>query len=140
MSNLVPSTFRTASQPDSAAASSASPFSSPRPGTTPALPPSLYTDCQACRVTGTVTFSAVGVYALTVARSQAKTRVGKAVAGAAGLGAPSHELVLLQSSRLVRTDSPSCVGFLAIAAARWAAYTPPPPSGGESRLVDSSPS
>lgn len=66
-----------------------------------AIPQALYTDCQTCRITGTATFSAVGVYALTVARSQAKTRFGKATASAAGLG------------------------FLAIAAARWTAYSPP---------------
>lgn len=51
-----------------------------------AIPQALYTDCQTCRITGTATFSAVGVYALTVARSQAKTRFGKATASAAGLG------------------------------------------------------
>ncbi|GAA5862559.1 hypothetical protein JCM3774_001058 [Rhodotorula dairenensis] len=119
MSNLIPSTFRTASHSDAAAASSASPAraSSPRPGaTTPALPQALYTDCQACRITGTVTFSAVGVYALTVARSQAKTTVGKTFAGAAGLG------------------------FLAIAAARWTAYTPPPRPPGAVELAGPSPS
>ncbi|POY72518.1 hypothetical protein BMF94_4344 [Rhodotorula taiwanensis] len=68
------------------------------------LPAALYTDCQSCRITGTLTFSAVGLYALTAARGQANTRTGKGVASLAGLG------------------------FLAVAAARWTAYTPPPAS------------
>ncbi|GAA5946872.1 hypothetical protein JCM3765_002053 [Sporobolomyces pararoseus] len=67
----------------------------------PQTTPSYYTDCYSCRLTGTVTFSAVGLYALTAARMQAKTQVGKGVASLAGLG------------------------FLAIAAARWTSYEPP---------------
>ncbi|GAA6018445.1 hypothetical protein JCM8202_001380 [Rhodotorula sphaerocarpa] len=63
----------------------------------------LYTDCQACRITGTLTFSAVGLYALTAARAQAKTPVGRGVASLAGCG------------------------FLAVAAARWTTYEPAPP-------------
>ncbi|GAA5976476.1 hypothetical protein JCM10908_005514 [Rhodotorula pacifica] len=111
MSSFVPSTWRNASSKESTAASSGSPSSSsPEPTKeATALPAGLYTDCQACRVTGTLTFSAVGLYALTVARSQAKTNVGKSVASAAGLG------------------------FLAVAAARWSTYAPPPL--GEERIV-----
>ncbi|GAA5971971.1 hypothetical protein JCM8115_000567 [Rhodotorula mucilaginosa] len=102
MSNLIPSSFRNSSQPEPSSSASPS-VSSPRPASAAtAIPQALYTDCQTCRITGTATFSAVGVYALTVARSQAKTRIGKATASAAGLG------------------------FLAIAAARWTAYSPPP--------------
>ncbi|GAA5993884.1 hypothetical protein JCM5350_001582 [Sporobolomyces pararoseus] len=67
----------------------------------PQTTPSYYTDCYSCRLTGTITFSAVGLYALTAARIQAKTQIGKGVASLAGLG------------------------FLAIAAARWTSYEPP---------------
>lgn len=49
--------------------------------------PAVYQDCQACRISGTLTFSAVGVYAIVQARRQAKTRVGQAAATLAGLGA-----------------------------------------------------
>ncbi|GAA5842810.1 hypothetical protein JCM3766R1_007169 [Sporobolomyces carnicolor] len=63
--------------------------------------PSYYTDCYSCRLTGTITFSAVGLYALSVARMQAKTQFGKGIASLSGLG------------------------FLAIAAARWTSYSPP---------------
>ncbi|GAA5877755.1 hypothetical protein JCM16303_000226 [Sporobolomyces ruberrimus] len=68
----------------------------------PQATPSYYTDCASCRWTGTLTFSAVGLYALTAARMQAKTQVGKGIASLSGLG------------------------FLAIAAARWTSYAPPP--------------
>ncbi|GAA6005762.1 hypothetical protein JCM11491_003999 [Sporobolomyces phaffii] len=68
-------------------------------------PPGYYTDCYSCRMTGTITFSAVGLYALTAARAQAKSQFGKGVASLAGLG------------------------FLAIAAARWTSYVPPPVQG-----------
>ncbi|GAA5939729.1 uncharacterized protein JCM15063_005270 [Sporobolomyces koalae] len=64
--------------------------------------PGYYTDCYSCRVTGTLTFTAVGLYALTAGRIQAKSQLGKGVASLAGLG------------------------FLAVAAARWTSYTPPP--------------
>ncbi|GAA6055359.1 hypothetical protein JCM3770_001069 [Rhodotorula araucariae] len=89
MSNLIPSTLRP--RPDAAP-----------PPSQPLLPEHLYTDCQSCRITGTLTFSAVGLYALTVSRTTAKTPVGKGAASLLG------------------------IGFLAIAAARWTAYTPPP--------------
>ena len=52
----------------------------------PQTTPSYYTDCYSCRLTGTITFSAVGLYALTAARIQAKTQIGKGVASLAGLG------------------------------------------------------
>ena len=42
--------------------------------------------CEACRISGTLTFAAVGTYALTFARAQAKTRMGKSAASVAGLG------------------------------------------------------
>ena len=133
MSNLVPWSFRNSSQPDAGASSSdsASPsVSSPRPASAAtAIPQALYTDCQTCRITGTATFSAVGVYALTVARSQAKTRIGKATASAAGLGKFSR---LASVHERTRADWLS-TGFLAIAAARWTAYSPPP-SGVEERV------
>ncbi|GAA6034874.1 hypothetical protein JCM8097_009344 [Rhodosporidiobolus ruineniae] len=99
MSNLIPSTFRTSNAapshpPDSApSASSSSPH---------LLPQQVYTDCQTCRLTGTLTFAAVGTYALTVSRATAKTQVGKGAASLFGLG------------------------FLILAAGRWTAYTPPP--------------
>lgn len=48
--------------------------------------PQASASCEACRISGTVTFAAVGAYALTFARSQAKTRVGKSAASFAGLG------------------------------------------------------
>ncbi|GAA5843454.1 hypothetical protein JCM5353_003580 [Sporobolomyces roseus] len=64
--------------------------------------PAYYTDCQSCRIIGTGTFSLVGLYALTIARMQAKSQFGKGIASLSGLG------------------------FLAIAAARWTSYTPPP--------------
>ncbi|TNY22365.1 transmembrane protein [Rhodotorula diobovata] len=104
MSNLIPSTLRTRS--DSSPTPSSSSSSSDTSDTSPALslPEHLYTDCQSCRVTGTLTFSAVGLYALTVSRVTAKTPVGKGAASLMGLG------------------------FLAVAAARWTAYSPPPPS------------
>ncbi|GAA5998408.1 uncharacterized protein JCM10292_001175 [Rhodotorula paludigena] len=93
MSNLIPSTLR--APPAQLAPSSDASLS-------PVLPQAVYTDCQTCRVTGTLTFSAVGLYALTVSRATAKTRAGKGAASLMGLG------------------------FLAVAAARWTAYTPPP--------------
>ncbi|ORY79339.1 hypothetical protein BCR35DRAFT_304756 [Leucosporidium creatinivorum] len=62
----------------------------------------LQTDCKACRISGTLTFSAVGIYALVQARRQAKTGLGRGAASIAGLG------------------------FLALAAARW--HQAPPPS------------
>ncbi|GAA5909442.1 hypothetical protein JCM5296_000572 [Sporobolomyces johnsonii] len=65
----------------------------------------MYTDCMTCRVTGTLTFSAVGLYAITVSRAHANTPWGKGAASICGLG------------------------FLAVAAARWTSYTPPPPQG-----------
>ncbi|BGP46503.1 hypothetical protein JCM10450v2_002348 [Rhodotorula kratochvilovae] len=92
MSNLIPSALRT--RPDAPPAASDAPA--------PLLPEHLYTDCQSCRITGTLTFSAVGLYALTVSRAAAKTPAGKGAASVMGLG------------------------FLAVAAARWTAYTPPP--------------
>ncbi|GAA5905561.1 uncharacterized protein JCM6883_005369 [Sporobolomyces salmoneus] len=70
----------------------------------PQATPSYYTDCYSCRLTGTLTFSAVGLYAHSVARMQAKTQVGKGIASLSGLG------------------------FLAIAAARWTSYSEPPPT------------
>lgn len=48
--------------------------------------PSISTDCFACRLTGTLTFAAVGVYALTLARTSAKTTLGRASAVTVGLG------------------------------------------------------
>ncbi|GAA5945871.1 hypothetical protein JCM1841_004231 [Sporobolomyces salmonicolor] len=82
MSNLIPSALQ--------------------PAPPPATPQLMYTDCMTCRVTGTLTFSAVGLYALTVSRSHAKTPLGKGAASLLGLG------------------------FFAVAAARWTSYTPPP--------------
>ena len=122
MSNLVPWSFRNSSQPDVASPESASPsVSSPRPASAaPVIPQALYTECQTCRITGTATFSAVGVYALTVARSQAKTRVGQSVASAAGLGKSSAQYAWSTRADWLFT------GFLAVAAARWSAYSPPP--------------
>ncbi|BGP14344.1 hypothetical protein JCM10213_004471 [Rhodosporidiobolus nylandii] len=79
------------------------------PSSSSVLPTQVYTDCQTCRITGTVTFAAVGVYAMTVSRATAKTQVGKGVASLFGLG------------------------FLVLAAGRWTAYTPPsadPPAAG----------
>ncbi|CEQ41922.1 SPOSA6832_03678 [Sporobolomyces salmonicolor] len=76
MSNLIPSALQ--------------------PAPPPATPQLMYTDCMTCRVTGTLTFSAVGLYALTVSRSHAKTPLGKGAASLLGL------------------------------AARWTSYTPPP--------------
>lgn len=88
------------------------------------LPAALYTDCQSCRITGTLTFSAVGLYALTAARGQANTRTGKGVASLAGLGqsVPQYREAVALLTRYLHT------GFLAVAAARWTAYTPPPAS------------
>ncbi|GAA5821499.1 hypothetical protein JCM10212_001491 [Sporobolomyces blumeae] len=93
MSSFVPSTLR-----------------APHPSATPAY----YTDCQACRVTGTATFSLVGLYALLVSRRQATSQLGKASASLFGLG------------------------FLAVAAARWTSYTPPPSSESGSSPAPSS--
>lgn len=66
----------------------------------------LYTDCQACRITGTLTFSAVGLYALTAARAQAKTPVGRGVASLAGCGESAcHRTLFAKVERLI-TDGP----------------------------------
>ncbi|BGO98115.1 Transmembrane protein [Rhodotorula toruloides ATCC 204091] len=92
MSNFIPSTFTR--PPAQQADSSGSPTSP--------LPSSLYTDCQTCRITGTLTLAGVGLYAMTVSRRMAKTQVGKGAASLMGLG------------------------FLTAAAVRWTAYTPPP--------------
>lgn len=61
--------------------------------------PSYYTDCYSCRLTGTITFSAVGLYALSVARMQAKTQFGKGIASLSGLGQPTLLRVFMSSSR-----------------------------------------
>ncbi|GAA5921535.1 hypothetical protein JCM3775_003094 [Rhodotorula graminis] len=95
MSSFIPSTLRTRPDAPQDAPTSSSP---PRLS----LPDQVYTDCQSCRITGTLTFSAVGLYALTVSRATAKTPVGKGAASLMGLG------------------------FLAVAAARWNTYSPPP--------------
>ncbi|GAA5924055.1 hypothetical protein JCM10213_004482 [Rhodosporidiobolus nylandii] len=94
MSNQIPSSLR--SVLDERDTSTTAP-----PSSSSVLPPQVYTDCQTCRITGTVTFAAVGVYAMTVSRATAKTQAGKGVASLFGLG------------------------FLALAAGRWTAYTPP---------------
>lgn len=54
---------------------------------TVAAPPASSPDCLACRITGTLTFSAVGIYALVQARRQAKTGFGRGAASVAGIGA-----------------------------------------------------
>ncbi|GAA5835114.1 hypothetical protein JCM9279_007203 [Rhodotorula babjevae] len=97
MSSFIPSTLR--NRPDAPQPPAPSSTSSP---SSLSLPDQVYTDCQACRITGTLTFSAVGLYALTVSRATAKTPLGKGAASLMGLG------------------------FLAVAAARWNTYSPPP--------------
>ena len=83
MSSFIPSTLRT--RPDAPQASTDPSTSS---SSSLALPAQVYTDCQSCRITGTLTFSAVGLYALTVSRATAKTPLGKGAASLMGLGAP----------------------------------------------------
>ncbi|GAA6000456.1 hypothetical protein JCM10207_008019 [Rhodosporidiobolus poonsookiae] len=99
MSNLIPSSLKTALSSTEQPHRSGAP---PAPDSSQLLPAAVYTDCQTCRLTGTLTFAAVGTYALTVSRATAKTQVGKGAASLFGLG------------------------FLALAAGRWTAYTPPP--------------
>ncbi|BGP14355.1 hypothetical protein JCM10213v2_002302 [Rhodosporidiobolus nylandii] len=79
MSNQIPSSLR--SVLDERDTSTTAP-----PSSSSVLPPQVYTDCQTCRITGTVTFAAVGVYAMTVSRATAKTQAGKGVASLFGLG------------------------------------------------------
>lgn len=69
MSNLIPSTFSTRN-------------GSPEGGAQPTVP---RPDCQFCRISGTATFTAVGVYALFQIRAS-KTPVGKGAALLAGCG------------------------------------------------------
>ncbi|KAM0788373.1 hypothetical protein ACM66B_001513 [Microbotryomycetes sp. NB124-2] len=89
MSNLIPSSWSQHSQANE------SPSSSSTGQTRARAPSTAYQDCQMCRITGTATFTAVGVYALVQAQLQAKTRIGRGAASIAGFG------------------------FLAAAAARW---------------------
>lgn len=107
-SAFIPSTFTKAT------ASSAEPLPTS---------PQASASCEACRISGTVTFAAVGTYALTFARSQAKTRVGKSAASIAGLGKQLPARPLARSAGRGKgelTDqSGRCAGFLAAAAARW---------------------
>jgi len=59
-----------------------------------------------------------------MARMQAKSQLGKGIASLSGLGELS-----LSSRRRVEQELISkgmSLGFLAIAAARWTSYTPPP--------------
>ena len=58
-------------------------MSEPKPA---AVEPAKPADCLACRITGTLTFAAVGTYALTVARQSAKTTIGRGSASVVGLG------------------------------------------------------
>ncbi|KAM0754749.1 transmembrane protein [Meredithblackwellia eburnea MCA 4105] len=91
MSNFIPSTFsRKDPSPSTAPPASIAevPSHLAQPQSTP------YQDCESCRITGTATFTFVGIYSLAQIRS-AKTPVGRGAALAAGLG------------------------FLTIAAARW---------------------
>lgn len=112
MSNLIPSTLRTRS--DSSPTPSSSSSSSDTSDTSPALslPEHLYTDCQSCRVTGTLTFSAVGLYALTVSRVTAKTPVGKGAASLMGLGAHARPLCLVSSSTQIANTRPNALDRL----------------------------
>jgi len=122
MSSFIPSTLRT--RPDVPQASTDLSTSS---SSSLALPAQVYTDCQSCRITGTLTFSAVGLYALTVSRATAKTPLGKGAASLMGLGAPHSPS--RSSQRSERQLTPAFLlrtGFLAVAAARWNTYSPPP--------------
>jgi hypothetical protein len=77
MSSFIPSSLRTPtadSQP------------SPPSSASPLLPSAVYTDCASCRLTGTLTFAAVGSYALTVGRASQKTQLGKGAASLFGIG------------------------------------------------------
>ncbi|GAA5839846.1 hypothetical protein JCM11251_001230 [Rhodosporidiobolus azoricus] len=103
MSSFIPSTLKTSTAPAST--------DQPPPPPSSFLPPAAYTDCQTCRITGTLTFLGVGGYAMTVGRATQKTQVGKGVASLVGMG------------------------FLLLAAGRWTAYTPPPVEPQQVRAV-----
>lgn len=76
MSNLLPSTFTQSSNLDTNSITTT---------TTPSST-TISDDCLACRISGTLTFGAVGIYSLTVARRSAKTSFGRAGASLFGLG------------------------------------------------------
>lgn len=93
--------------------------------TTPSSAPPIDPDeCLACRITGTVTFAAVGVYAIVQAHRTARTRVGQTVATMGGLGESPSE----SRKRWLLTLCVRVVAFLGIAAVRWN-YGPEGPEG-----------
>lgn len=58
------------------------------------LPAAPAASCEACRISGTLTFAAVGAYALTVARGTAKTPATRNGAVVAGVGEPVGKVVV----------------------------------------------